>query len=150
MPRTARLDALGCVQHVTARGIERRAIFRDDRDRLRFLDLLEGIMRESAAVALAWALMPNHFHMIVRTHGDPLSRVMARLNTAYAVGFNLRHDRAGHLFQNRYHSKPIEGGSRSVHPTPPKQGASSTHALYSGQLPSGSRLPKPAGQSPHA
>jgi REP element-mobilizing transposase RayT len=108
MPRIARLDALGCVQHVTARGIERRAIFRDDRDRLRFLDLLEGVLRESAAVALAWALMPNHFHMIVRTHGDPLSRLMARLNTAYAVGFNLRHDRAGHLFQNRYHSKPIE------------------------------------------
>ena len=65
MPRIARLDALGCVQLVTARGIERRAIFRDDRDRLRFLDLLEGVLRESAAVfeadqpnRLSWTIVP--------------------------------------------------------------------------------------------
>jgi len=108
MPRGARRDAPGCVQHVTARGIEKRAIFRDDQDRIRFLDLLEAILGEACATCFAWVLMTNHFHIILSTDDQPLSRIMARLNTAYAVGFNLRHDRVGHLFQNRYHSKLID------------------------------------------
>jgi putative transposase len=107
MPRVARRDAPGCVHHVTARGIEKRAIFYDDRDCCRFLDLLEEVLQDTAVVCFAWALMPNHFHLVLRTTEQPLRRVMARLNTAYAVGFNLRHGRVGHLFQNRYHSKII-------------------------------------------
>lgn len=107
MPRGPRRDAPGCVHHVTARGIEKRAIFLDDRDRDRFLELLESVLLEAAVVCIAWALMPNHFHLVLRTAQQSLPRVMARLNTAYAVGFNLRYDRAGHLFQNRYHSKVI-------------------------------------------
>lgn len=128
MPRSARRDAPGCIHHVTARGIEKRAIFHDDRDRSRFLELLEEVLLEGGATCFAWALMPNHFHLVVRTCDQPLRRLMARLNTAYAVGFNLRHDRAGHLFQNRYHSKIVENDEylltaiRYVHLNPLRAG----------------------------
>ena len=104
MPRKARLDAPGALHHILVRGIERRKIFRDDSDRDDFLKRLGGILRESQTPCFAWALMPNHFHLLLRTGLTPLSNVMRRLLTGYAVTFNLRHRRSGHLFQNRYKS----------------------------------------------
>ena len=104
MPRKARLDAPGVLHHIIVRGIERRKIFRDDSDRDDFLKRLGGILRKSQTPCFAWALMPNHFHLLLRTGLTPLSNVMRRLLTGYAVTFNLRHRRSGHLFQNRYKS----------------------------------------------
>jgi putative transposase len=102
--RVARRDAPGAVHHVLARGIERQRIFRDDDDREDFLVRLERQALESGAACLAWALMPNHFHLALRTGSRPLSELMRRLNTGYALGFNLRHRRSGYLFQNRFRS----------------------------------------------
>ena len=104
MPRQARLDAPGVLQHVMARGIERRKIFWDDKDRSLFLERLALILEETQTQCYAWALIPNHFHILLRTGPTSLSTVMRRLMTGYAVTFNLRHRRAGHLFQNRYKS----------------------------------------------
>ena len=104
MPRQARLDAPGLLQHVIARGIERRKIFNDDQDRENFLTRLAIILEETQTQCYAWALIPNHFHLLLRTGLTPLSKVMRRLMTGYAVTFNRRHRRAGHLFQNRYKS----------------------------------------------
>jgi REP element-mobilizing transposase RayT len=104
MPRQARLDAPGVLQHVMARGIERRKIFWDDKDRASFLERLAVILEETQTQCYAWALIPNHFHILLRTGSTPLSTVMRRLMTGYAVSFNLRHRRTGHLFQNRYKS----------------------------------------------
>ena len=104
MPRQPRLDAPGLLQHVMARGIERRKIFRDDDDRGSFLQRLSLILEETQTQCYAWALMPNHFHLLLRTGPTPLSKVMRRLMTGYAVTFNGRHRRRGHLFQNRYKS----------------------------------------------
>jgi putative transposase len=104
MPRQPRLDAPGLLQHVMARGIERREIFKDEKDRKSFLDRLAVILEETQTQCYAWALIPNHFHLFLRTGSTPLSTVMRRLMTGYAVTFNLRHRRAGHLFQNRYKS----------------------------------------------
>ena len=108
MPRQARLDAPGVLQHVMARGIERRKLFRDDKDRKSFLDRLAIILEETQTQCYAWALIPNHFHILLRTGPTPLSKVMRRLMTGYAVTFNLRHRRSGHLFQNRYKSVVCE------------------------------------------
>ncbi len=108
MPRQARLDAPGVLQHVMARGIERRKIFWDDKDRASFLERLAVILEETQTQCYAWALIPNHFHLLLRTGPTPLSTVMRRLMTGYAVTFNLRHRRAGHLFQNRYKSVVCE------------------------------------------
>jgi len=108
MPRLARLDAPGLLQHVMARGIERRDIFKDDKDRKAFLERLAPILEETQTQCYAWALIPNHFHLLLRTGQTPLSKVMRRLMTGYAVTFNKRHKRSGHLFQNRYKSVACE------------------------------------------
>jgi putative transposase len=104
MPRQPRLDASGLLQHVMARGIEGRAIFKDDKDRKAFLNRLAEILEETQTQCFAWSLIPNHFHLLLRTGLTPLSKVMRRLMTGYAVTFNKRHKRIGHLFQNRYKS----------------------------------------------
>ncbi len=104
MPRQTRLDAPGLLQHVMARGIERTKIFRDDKDRKSFLERFANVLESTQTQCYAWALIPNHFHALLRTGATPLSRVMRRLMTGYAVTFNKRHRRSGHLFQNRYKS----------------------------------------------
>ena len=104
MPRQPRLDAPGVLQHVMARGIERREIFKDDKDRKSFLERFANILEETQTQCYAWALIPNHFHILLRTGPAPLSKVMRRLMTGYAVTFNKRQKRSGHLFQNRYKS----------------------------------------------
>jgi len=96
------------LQHVMARGIERREIFKDDKDRKSFLDRLSTILEETQTQCYAWSLLPNHFHLLLRTSQTPLSKVMRRLMTGYAVTFNKRHKRSGHLFQNRYKSVVCE------------------------------------------
>jgi putative transposase len=92
------------LHHIICRGIERRRIFEDDGDRDNFIKRLSGILSETKTPCYAWALIPNHFHLLVRTGGAPLSTVMRRLLTGYAASFNRRHRRSGHLFQNRYKS----------------------------------------------
>ena len=104
MPRTARIDAPGALHHIIARGIGRRRIFDDDADRDAFVDRLGHVIKESGTACFAWALMPNHFHLLLRTGQAPVASVMRRLLTGYAMHYNRRHRRAGHLFQNRYKS----------------------------------------------
>lgn len=104
MPRTARIDIPGLLQHVIVRGIERRDIFLDDSDRCLFLDRLSKLLAETGTECLAWALMSNHFHLLLCPRVTKLSVFMRRLLTGYAIVFNLQHKRSGHLFQNRYKS----------------------------------------------
>ncbi len=111
MPRGPRLDAPGLLHHVRARGIERRKIFVTDRDRKDFIERLELVCAKDAAFVYAWALIPNHFHLAIRTGVKPLSTTMRRLLTGYATAFNLRHRRVGHVFQNRFWSKVVEDES---------------------------------------
>ena len=104
MPRGPRLDAPGVLHHVMVRGIERRPIFRDDRDRRDFVERLAAVTDAKAWEVYAWALLPNHLHLLVRTGRRPLARTMGSLLAGYAGAFNRRHKRHGHLFQNRFKS----------------------------------------------
>jgi putative transposase len=104
MPRKARIDAPGALHHIIGRGIERRDIFLDDKDRDNFLVRLGNILLATETPCFAWALMSNHFHLLLRTGNVPISTIMRRLLTGYAVTFNHRYRRSGHLFQNRYKS----------------------------------------------
>ncbi|RME52979.1 MAG: hypothetical protein D6795_06045 [Deltaproteobacteria bacterium] len=99
---------LGVVQHVMARGIEGAAIFRDEKDRETFLAKLAEVVREGEAQLLGWALLSNHFHLVLRPRRAYLKDMMRRLMTGYATWFNRRHGRKGHLFQNRYRSIVVE------------------------------------------
>ena len=104
MPRKSRIDAPGALHHIIARGIERRAIFRDEGDRADFLERLGDNLKETRTSCFAWALLPNHFHLLLRTGATPISIIMRRILTGYAVVHNQRHNRQGHLFQNRFKS----------------------------------------------
>jgi len=87
-----------------SRGIEKRPIFKDDADRLNFLERLGKLLRSTHTLCFAWSLMPNHFHLLLKTGPTPLSIFMRRLLTGHAIWFNKRHERSGHLFQNRFKS----------------------------------------------
>jgi REP element-mobilizing transposase RayT len=89
------------------RGIEQRTIFADDDDRDDLAVRLSRIVPESGATCFAWAFMPNHVHLVVRSGTDSVSRLMARVGTGYARRFNERHQRVGHLFQNRFQSRIV-------------------------------------------
>jgi len=104
MPRQARLDAPGTLHHVMVRGIERRKIVRDGKDREEFVRRLGETAEQTGTTIYAWALLDNHAHLLVRSGAGLLSGFMRRLLTGYAVFFNRRHKRWGHLFQNRYKS----------------------------------------------
>jgi REP element-mobilizing transposase RayT len=104
MPRKARIDAPGALHHIICRGIEGREIFADDRDRDSFVERLGRVILETRTPCYAWSLIPNHFHLLLRTGDVPITTVMRRLLTGYAVTFNRRRRRTGHLFQNRYKS----------------------------------------------
>jgi putative transposase len=104
MPRKARIDAAGALHHIILRGIEGRKIFWDDTDCDSFVERLGQVLTETHTDCFAWALIPNHVHFLLRTGLTPISLVMRRLLTGYAVQFNRRHRRHGHLFQNRYKS----------------------------------------------
>jgi putative transposase len=104
MPRKARIDAPGALHHIIVRGIEQRQIFRDDRDRDQFIQRLSDILTDTETPCFAWALIPNHLHLLLKTGLTPIATIMRRLLTGSAVYFNRRHRRHGHLFQNRYKS----------------------------------------------
>jgi len=104
MPRKARIDAPGALHHIIVRGIDRCQIFRDNHDRDQYVDRLDEILTDTDTPCYAWALIPNHFHLLLKTGLTPIASIMRRLLTGHAVYFNRRHRRHGHLFQNRYKS----------------------------------------------
>ena len=104
MPRQARIDAPGALHHIIIRGIERKAIFKDNADRANFLERLGRIISETETGCYAWVLMTSHVHLLLKTGLAPIATVMRRLLTGYALSFNHRHRRHGQLFQNRYKS----------------------------------------------
>jgi len=104
MPRKSRIDTTGALHHIMVRGTERSKVFRSDADKDHFLERLGKILKETETCCYAWALVPNHFHLLLRTGPIPISTVMRRLLTGYALWYNRRHRRYGHVFQNRFKS----------------------------------------------
>ena len=104
MPRQARLDAPGTLHHVIVRGIEKRRIVDDDRDRENFISRLGHLATATGTQVYSWSLLTNHAHILLHSGEKGLSSFMRRLLTGYAIEYNLRHKRHGHLFQNRYKS----------------------------------------------
>ena len=113
MPRTARLDTPGLLHHIMIRGIERRRIFNDDKDRENFIERLSILLPETKTQCYAWVFMPNHTHFLFRSGSSGISTLMRRLLTGYAVSYNRRHKRHGQLSQNRYKSIICEFGTNS-------------------------------------
>jgi putative transposase len=108
MPRRARREFSGGLGHVTTRTVRRLPLFLTESDALAYLDLLDFVTRDVADWSiLAYCLMPNHVHLVVNADIDELGHAMHRVNGLYAQRFNREHGFTGHLFQGRYHLKPI-------------------------------------------
>ncbi|MEO8219044.1 MAG: transposase [Acidobacteriota bacterium] len=108
MARQLRLEFHQAIHHVTSRGNERQAIFRDDVDRLAFLRFLGIAVARFGWVLTSYVLMTNHFHLVVQIPEASLSKGMQWLSGTYAGWFNKRYERSGHLFQGRFHSFLVE------------------------------------------
>ncbi len=108
MPRQARLDAPGTLHHVILRGLDRGRIVRDETDRQAFVSRLADVVQATGTTVYAWALLPNHAHLLLRSGPAGLPTAMRRLLTGYAGTFNRRHRRIGHVFHNRYKSIVVE------------------------------------------
>jgi REP element-mobilizing transposase RayT len=108
MARALRIERPGGRYHVTSRGNERKALFRDDSDRFHFFELLAELGQRFGARVHAYVLMGNHFHLLLETPEANLSRTMQWLGVSYSQWFNRRHSRVGHLFQGRFKAMIIE------------------------------------------
>jgi REP element-mobilizing transposase RayT len=136
MARPPRVEVPGAVYHVTARGNERRALFRDDADRNEYLDRIARCRQRFRFELLSYCLMTNHVHLAIRSGPEPLSRIMGRLHSTYACWFNQRHDRVGHLFQGRYKAffvrddRHLRALVRYIHRNPVQAGIARRAADY--------------------
>ncbi len=108
MARPLRIERPGGRYHITARGNERKSIYRDQPDYHHFLELLGEATERFGLRAHAYVLMPNHFHLLVETPEANLSRALQWLNVSYSVWFNRRHRRVGQLVQGRFKSIVVE------------------------------------------
>ncbi|MBI3099912.1 MAG: transposase [Planctomycetes bacterium] len=110
MSRAVRVEHAGAWYHVMARGVARMPTFLDDEDRRAFLRKLGRLMDRGALEIHSFCLMPNHYHLLVRTPRGELARWMRHVNGEYVRGFNYRHRRVGHLWQGRYKAILVEDG----------------------------------------
>jgi len=108
MPRTARKIGGSNIFHVMLRGINRQDIFEDDEDRLQFMSILFRCKDISGFRLHAFVLMSNHIHLLLEPAGESLDMVFRRIGTRYAVWYNRKYQRAGHLFQDRFRSENVE------------------------------------------
>ncbi len=105
MPRQARIDYPGFFYHVMIRGLDGKRIFKSNKDRDKFLEILTDVQAVSAGASIvAWSLMPNHVHILIMRNGMSLATFMKKLLTKYALLFNKKYKRKGPLFQGRYKS----------------------------------------------
>lgn len=109
MPRPPRKQFAGALYHVTSRGNGRARLFFTDDDRRRFLTQLQDCLETYRVVLYAYVLMPNHYHLVVRTTQPNLARFMQRLNTSYALYSRYKHAKPGHRLEGRYEAKLVQG-----------------------------------------
>ncbi|PFG17977.1 REP element-mobilizing transposase RayT [Propionicimonas paludicola] len=108
MPRQRRKLSESGIHHVMMRGVNRCAIFLEEADYRRFLEVLSVAVRLSGCHVLAYCLMPNHVHLVLRTGEEQIGQVIKRVGVRYVGWFNLKYSRVGHLFQDRFRSEPVD------------------------------------------
>lgn len=128
MARTARQKSESGIYHVMLRGCGKQCLFEDDANRIKFLEILSSNTEKYRVSVLAWCLMDNHIHLVLSDRQDDLSPCLKAIAGHYAMYFNSRTAHVGHVFQDRFKSKPIETDGyllqavRYVHRNPEKAG----------------------------
>ena len=108
MPRIARRASSTGIYHVMIRGNNKQDIFIDDYDHEFFLKVLRECKESLGFELFAYCLMPNHVHLLIRSLTEPLDRIFRKTGSRYATWFNRKHNRVGHLFQDRFRSENVE------------------------------------------
>lgn len=128
MPRSRRIKSQSGCYHVILRGNEKKPIFLDDEDRLRFLSTLQIKKKQQGFCVYAFCLMNNHIHLMLGEQQADLSDVIKRITVSYVAYFNKKYERIGHLFQDRFKSQNVEDDryfltlARYIHHNPVKAG----------------------------
>ena len=108
MPRKAREKYEHSIYHIMVRGNNQQAIFLDEEDKVQYLKRLKRYKEKYKIHIYAYCLMTNHVHLLIYDNGQDISKVMQGLNLSYVIYFNKRHDRLGHLFQDRFNSVMVK------------------------------------------
>ncbi len=108
MARQWRIEYKGAIYHILSRGNQKQAIFKDDKDREAFIDVIKEAVKRFSIEVYAYVLMGNHYHLMLKTQDPNLSKTMQWIGTAYTRRYHLRHKECGHLFQGRFKSVIVE------------------------------------------
>lgn len=136
MPRQARKKSNSGTYHIMLRGVNGQQIFEDQEDCDKFLQILKDCKVISEYKLFAYCLMGNHIHLLLQETKEPIELLMKRIATRFVYWYNIKYHRAGHLFQDRFKSEPIEDDSyfltvlRYIHQNPIKAGICKTVAAY--------------------
>ncbi len=128
MPRTSRKKSESGIYHVMLRGINRQMIFEDEEDYERFLEIIKECKAVSEFKLMAYCLMGNHLHLLIKEEKEQLDQIFKRIGARYVFWFNFKYTRVGHLFQDRFKSEPIDDDRyfltvlRYIHRNPVKAG----------------------------
>ena len=128
MARQARKKSNSGIYHIILRGINRQQIFEDGEDYSKFLRILEECKAISKFEIFAYCLMNNHIHLLLKEVKEPIEQVMKRITTRFVYWYNIKYQRSGHLFQDRFKSEPVESDEyfltviRYIHQNPIKAG----------------------------
>ena len=108
MPRKARRESRSRIYHIMMRGVDRQVIFRDDEDRSWFLTAVKQSKMTDHFKLHAFCLMSNHVHLLMEQAEEPLETIFKRIGVSYAIWYNRKYERVGHLFQDRFRSECVE------------------------------------------
>lgn len=96
------------IYHVVIKGLNQQVMFEEEQDYRMYMKFLVAVKTKCPFVLYAYCMMSNHIHLVVQTADEPLDAIFRKINTSYAMWFNEKYGRSGHLQQNRYYSEPIE------------------------------------------
>ncbi len=136
MPRAMRKLSSTGIYHVMVRGINQQNIFVDDKDNVRFIDILAGYQKAIEFLIYAYCLMGNHVHLLLKEGNEDIGNTMKRIGVSYAYWYNWQYNRKGHLFQDRFRSEVVEDDAyfltalRYIHQNPVKAGLVSDIEAY--------------------
>ncbi len=136
MPRGKRIKSASGIYHIMLRGINRQILFTDGEDYRKFLDTVAQYKEECGFEIYAWCLMSNHVHLLLRENSVPLEQIFRKIGARYVYWYNSKHERTGHLFQDRFKSEVITGSAyflnvvRYIHMNPVKAGICSRPEEY--------------------
>ncbi len=128
MPRQARRKSASGIYHAILRGVNQQQLFEDTEDFEKFVQVIKDCKAISGFELYAYCLMGNHVHLLIKEVHEPMEQIFKRIGSRYVYWYNIKYQRVGHLFQDRYRSEPVETDDyfltvlRYIHQNPVKAG----------------------------